>query len=150
MAEIKGGTKLAAKLAQIASGLSKPADLAVGFLAGATYPDKNGTPVAMVAAIQNFGAPSRNIPPRPFFTNMVADKSPGWPDAIVANLKATGYDAERTMKLVGEGIKGQLQQSIRDTNSPPLAESTIRKKGFSKPLIETSQLIDSVDYEVTT
>jgi hypothetical protein len=41
-----------------------------------------------------------------------------------------------------------LQQSIRDTNDPPLAQATIARKGFAKPLIDTSVMINSVDYEV--
>ena len=49
---------------------------------------------------------------------------------------------------MGEGIKGQLQQSIRDTNAPPLAPATVSAKGFAKPLIDSSNMINSVDYEV--
>ena len=36
----------------------------IGFPSGQHYPD--GTNVAYVAAIQEFGAPAVNIPPRPF------------------------------------------------------------------------------------
>ena len=50
--------------------------------------------------------------------------------------------------LAGEAIAGQLRQSIVDTNSPALAESTIRRKGFSKPLVDTGHMLQSVDYEV--
>jgi len=146
MAKITGGDKLAARLSEIARGLSKPSTLEVGFLENASYPD--GTPVALVAAVQEYGAPSRNIPPRPFFRTMIAEKSPEWPDAIAGLLKTTDYDAEKTMMQVGEGIKGQLQQSIVETNSPPLAEATIERKGSSKPLVDTGHMFNSVDYKV--
>lgn len=146
MAEIKGGTKLQAALDQLAKGLDKGASVQVGFFAGTTYPD--GTPVATVAAIQNFGAPSQGIPPRPFFSNMIAEKSPEWPAALAANLKATNYDAAKAMDRMGQGIQGQLQKSILDTNSPPLAQSTIDRKGSSKPLIDTGLMARSVGYEV--
>lgn len=116
----------------------------VGFLADARYPD--GTQVAAVAAFQDFG--TRTIPPRPFFRNMVAEKSPEWPDAIARNLIANNYDAERTLRTVGEAIAGQLRQSIIDTNEPPLAERTIRRKGFEKPLVDTGHMLASVDYEI--
>jgi hypothetical protein len=33
-------------------------------------------------AVQEFGAPSRNIPPRPFFRNMIARKRNEWPTAV--------------------------------------------------------------------
>jgi hypothetical protein len=48
-----GGEKLAAKLKEIVDRLNKPNTLKVGFFEGAKYPD--GTSVAMVAAIQNYG-----------------------------------------------------------------------------------------------
>jgi hypothetical protein len=118
--------------------------LKVGFLEGATYPD--GKSVAMVASFNEFG--TRNMPPRPFFRRMIADKSHEWGPAAANLLKSTNYDVDKTLMLVGEGIKGQLQQSINDLVSPPLAQSTIDRKGFSKPLIDTSVMINSVDYEV--
>lgn len=123
MAEIKGGEKLEKALAKISKNLGSGGTLKVGFLAGATYPD--GTSVAMVAAIQEFGAPKVRIPPRPYFRTMVQAKSPGWPKAIAPILKATDYDVASTLGQVGEGIKGQLQQSIIDTVSPPLSPITV-------------------------
>lgn len=146
MAQITGGAALHATLNDLARKLGGPTRvLGVGFLEGATYPD--GTSVAMVAAVQNFG--SARVPPRPFFSNMVREKSPAWGEKLARILEQNGNDANAAMHLMGEGIKGQLQQSIRDTNSPPLAESTIARKGFAKPLIDTSNMINSVDYEVT-
>ena len=146
MATVKGGTLLARRLGEIAQKLGSDPTLSVGFLEGATYPD--GTSVAMVAAINEFGAPARNQPPRPFFRNMIADKSSAWGRAIADLLDETDYDATRTLELVGMGIKGQLQQSIRDLTTPPLKPSTVRRKGFDKPLVDTSVMINSVDYIV--
>lgn len=79
---------------------------------------------------------------------MVAAKSPEWPEAIGRALVANNYDAEKTLRVAGEAIAGQLRQSIVDTNEPPLAESTKARKGHDKPLIDTSQMINSVDFEV--
>lgn len=146
MATIRGGDKLAAALAKMAANLTKPGTLRVGFLENATYPD--GTPVAMIAAIQDYGAPSVGIPPRPFFRNMIADKQSEWPKAIELALKANDYDAPRALDVVGNGIEGQLRASIIATNSPPLAQSTIDRKGFDKPLVDTGHMLNSVDHEV--
>lgn len=146
MASFRGGAKLEARLAEIARDLGRGAVLRVGFLENATYPD--GKPVAMIAAIQDFGAPAANIPPRPFFRNMIADKQREWPAAIAGLLRTNDLDPARTLDQAGFAIGGQLRQSIIDTNTPPLAPSTIRRKGFDKPLIETSHMINSVDHEV--
>lgn len=56
-----GGDKLQAYLDRILARVSSAQAVTVGFLEGATYPD--GTPVAMVAAVQEFGG-SMNIPER--------------------------------------------------------------------------------------
>ncbi len=121
--ELKGGKKLEAHLRKLARQIDKATKVKVGFLAGATY--ANGTPVAMVAAIQNFGAPARGIPPRPFFSNMVADKSPEWGPAVGQLLRDNGFDAEIALERVGQGIAGQLRQAIVDTNSPGLSPVTL-------------------------
>jgi hypothetical protein len=147
MATISGGQKLAAALAKISRGVSQPATLRVGFLGG-TYPD--GTSIPLVAAVNEFGAPSRGQPPRPFMRNMVAKRKGEWPKAIAGLLKANDYDAVKTLETTGETIEGQLRQSIIDLVSPPLAPSTIAKKGFSKPLIYHSIMINSVAHEVKT
>jgi hypothetical protein len=177
MGAIKGGDKLVAALAKISAGVSKPATLSVGFLEGATEPD--GTSIPMIAAIQEFGAPKAKIPPRPFFRNMVAAKSPEWPKAVGDLLKETDYDAVKTLGQAGEGIKGQLQQSIIDTNEPALSPITVMLRGMksndqslvvtgktvgeaaervaagktnygasTKPLIDSGNLLNAVDYTV--
>lgn len=146
MAEVQGGRDFERNLADIARRLAQPGVLKVGFLEGATYPD--GTPVALVAAVQNFGAPSRGIPPRPFFSNMVAEKQSEWGPALGA-LLAKGYSVEDALNLLGEGIVGQLQQSIVDTNDPPLAASTVKAKGFDTPLIDDSIMINAAAKSVT-
>ena len=174
---LKGGKELEAKLKDMAKKVEKPANLRVGCLEGATYPDGKGDPVAAVAAWQNFG--TKGIPPRPFFSNMVKDKSPDWPKALETNLKSTGYDAEKSMELMGVGISSQLQEAIIDTNDPPLSPITVMLRGMksndqslvvtgktvgeaaqrvrdgktnygasTKVLDETGHMLNSVDYEV--
>ena len=142
---IEGGDKLRRYLADLIARVGPGGTLKVGFLSNATYPD--GKPVAMIAAFNEYGVPSRNIPPRPFFRNMVARRSSEWPSEIEAQLKSTNYDARLTMNRTKEVIKGDLKLSIRDTNDPPLAPSTIKRKGFDKPLIDRGIMINSVDGE---
>jgi hypothetical protein len=131
----------------IAESVQSATAVKVGFLSGSSY--SNSVSVALVAAIQNWGAPRAGIPPRPFFSNMVAAKQAEWGPAAGALLVANNYNAARTLAQVGEAISGQLRQSIIDTNTPELAPATIKRKGFAKPLISTSNMINSVAYEVT-
>lgn len=123
MVQLSGGQRLESALAEMSAKVSTATSVDVGFLQGATYPD--GTPVPMVAAIQEFGAPRAGIPPRPFFRTMIAEKSGEWPEAIAGLLKANDYDAARTLAQTGAAIKGQLQQSIVDLLEPPLSPVTL-------------------------
>lgn len=134
MTTIRGGEKVTAYLREMKMRVGESKSrVKVGFLAGATYP--GGTSVALVAAVHNYGAPSRGIPPRPFFTNMISDKSDSWGPALAAILPAVDYDAGVALGQMGELIKGELQQSIRDTNAPPLSPVTLllRERFWSNP-----------------
>jgi len=148
MVEFSGGERLTATLDGILKRASSAKEVDVGFLENSTYP--SGEHVATIAAIQEFGAPRAGIPPRPFFRSTIANKGPEWPAAIAALLKANDYDAAKTLAQTGEAVKGQIQQSIIDLVSPPLAPATIARKGSSKPLVDTGHLLASVDYDVKT
>lgn len=146
MTTFSGGDALQKKLAKIAEKLGDPKTLRVGFLEGATYPD--GQSVAMVAAANEFGDPGMNRPARPFFRRMLAEQSPLWGDEFGKIALAVNYDAQTLFSLMGERIKDQLQDSIREFTDPALAQSTIDRKGHAKPLIDTSHMLNSVDYDV--
>ncbi len=150
--EMTGGNKLQRHLARIAAKLGKGGVVNVGFLEGATYPGdpenpkQAGMPVAQVAFFNEFG--TSRAPPRPFFRGMIAAKSPRWGDAMAKIAKATNYDSDATLALMGTRIKDQLVHSINELREPALAPSTIARKGFDKPLIETAHMLRSVDFQV--
>ena len=140
---LQGADGVAKALEEIAKRMGG-GEVAVGFMDGATYPD--GTPVAAVAYWNEFGKEGQ--PPRPFFRQMIAAESPAWPKKMAALAKATDYDGDKVLALMGEDIKGALQQNINDFQTPGLAPSTIEQKGFAKPLIDTSHMLNSIAYEV--
>lgn len=142
MAVLTGGDKLERDLRKIAERMSGSVN--VGFLAGATYPD--GQKVAQVAFWNEFG--TTRSPARPFFRTMITAESPGW-GALMG--KAAGhyqYDSAAVLQFMGVKISEQLQQSIVGWQDPPNAPATIAAKGFNKPLIHTSHMQNSVDFEV--
>lgn len=175
MVTLKGGDGLEAKLRELAGKVQRGATARVGFLEGSTYPD--GTSVPLVAVIQNYGAPARGVPPRPFFSNMIADKAGGWGASLGQVLKAADYDAGGALELFGEGVAGQLRQSIVETAEPPLSPVTLLLRerfpsgdgytfadvlearrdiaagvvpsgAHSNPLVWSGHLLQSVDVEV--
>jgi hypothetical protein len=146
MATIRGGRKFEAALAALADKVAKPATLRVGWLENSRYPD--GTPTALAAAMTEYGNPSRGQPPRPAFRNMIAEKHGEWPSAIAGLLRDNDFDAKKALELAGTAIAGQLRESIATITSPPLAPSTIKRKGSDKPWIESGHALNSVDFEV--
>lgn len=120
--------------------------VSVGWAGGDKYPD--GTLIAGVAASNEFGDPSKHQPPRPFFRRMIVRESPTWVGKMAGIAKSTNYDGNEVLNQMGEDIRGALQQSIYDFTSPPLAASTIAAKGFSKPLIDTTDMVSTVRIKV--
>lgn len=137
-------------LSNVASQLDSK-QLKVGFIDGATYPD--GTPVAMVAATNEYGRPENNQPPRPFFRNAIAEHESEWTDSIARGIRA-GYPVDQVLEVVGAQIQGDVKESIAQLMTPPLAASTIaarKSKGnnSTKPLVDTKVMIGDVNYEVS-
>jgi hypothetical protein len=145
---IRGGDAIRAKLERIIRNVSdrSASKVRVGFPATAIYPD--GTPVATVAITHEYGAPSRNIPSRPFMRNTVAEKSAGWPETLAKLLKDNDYDSRKTLEQMGQIVVDQIKDTIRGQDFVPLAPSTLAKKDTDLILIETELLINSIDFEV--
>lgn len=123
-----GGDRLLAKLEEIRKKVGEGEVLRVGFLEGATYPD--GTPVAYIAAIEEYGDPSHSIPSRPFFRQMIAENKPGWGVRMAASLKASSYDANAALSMMGYVMREQLQASIIKTTEPALSPITVMLRGM--------------------
>lgn len=142
---VQGGDALERKLAELAAELANGKVLRAGFLEGATYPD--GEPVATIAAANEFGRPENNQPPRPFFRQAIVKNRERWARGLGAMI-LQGKTIEQALLLTGEVVTGDIQASIRELVSPELSPVTIAKKGFDKPLIETSHMLNSTGYEV--
>lgn len=151
--EIKGGDKWEKVLDEIAKRASQGGVVKIGFLEGAKYP--NGTPVAEVAAKNEFGDPQNTyegrrapIPSRPFFRNAISENKGLWPGMIATIAKVQKFDTHKVLGQMAEIIKGEIQLEILKMSDPPNSRITIEKKGFNKPLVETAHMLNSVDYEI--
>ena len=165
---ITGGSKMKEFLRKMAVAMGNEAVVKVGFLEG-SYAGWNGprpkgprkgkrmksdnsqgtqAPAAMVAFIMEHGAPEKNIPPRPFFSQMIAKNSPTWGVLIAAALKAKKYIAFDAMHMVGLRVSEQLQQSIEEFHGVPLKQATIDRKGFDTQLQDSRNMKNAVDHAV--
>ncbi len=140
---LRGSDKVMKALDDIARRMNA-GTLSVGFMEGATYPD--GLSVPTVAFWNEFG--TIRSPPRPFFRQMIAKESPKWPKKMAKAAEITNFDGAKVLALMGEDIKGALQHSINTFTVPGNAPSTIARKGFDKPLIDTAHMLNSITYKV--
>ena len=119
----------------------------VGWFETAAYPD--GTAVAYVPTIHEFGTAS--IPARPFMRPAVADNGSQWLEQLADGARASltgGQSPDAVLELVALGAAGNVAEKIAAVASPPLKPATIARKGSSKPLVDTGQMIASVTGKV--
>lgn len=118
-------------------------NLEIGFFESARYP--NGTLVAKVARYQEFG--TLRIPMRPFFRNAIQNNTKKWFSTMQQGLKQ-GKDLKDALSVAGAIASSDISLSITQTNTPPNAQSTIKAKGSTNPLIDTGLMRRSVTYKV--
>jgi len=139
----------------------------VGFFPEARYTD--GTQIAYVAAIQEFGYPAGGIPSRAFLRPTIREQKGNWSRQIAgATIAAIEGDIrmEDGLGQVGALAAGDVSQSIANVTSPPLDEDTVEARknkranepadagpgsssGIRKPLVDTGQMLQAVSWRVT-
>ena len=157
-------SSLKAKLAEYArrAHTMSKATTKIGVLGG-NYEDKEKTPVAYVAAIQEYGSPAQNIPPRPFMRPTVAKYKGEWADIMRDGMKDI-IEGRKTithiLDVVGDRGAMDMKTTISQVTSPPLSPVTIKRRmaktkdkgkgggSFDKPLEDTFTLFDSINHKV--
>lgn len=148
--ELKPGAKSVglAKLAKQIAGLDGV--VKIGFPAGSKA-GHDGTSAAMVAAVHEFGSAKRGIPERPFLRPSVAASGPKLSKIIKSRVPKVAdgtMSGERVLELLGAEAVGEVKKYIVSGSFTKLADETIARKGSSKPLIDTGNLRQAVNYEV--
>lgn len=122
-------------------------EVRVGFQHGKAT-EEDGTDVCDVAAWNELG--TVNMPSRPFLRKSV-DENEGKINSFLQSKKddlVSGVSAEQVLKEIGLFQKDLIQEKITNGSFAPNAESTVKKKGSSKPLIDTGRMRQSVNYEI--
>lgn len=128
----------------------------VGVLAskgGAKQHKDSGMTLIEIMAIHEFGSPAANIPERsPIRTTFyvrVADKLREVVAAITRAIVENGMDVRKGIGVLGAWGASEVKNTITQTDlPPPLQPATIARKGSSKPLVDTAQLLNSITWEV--
>jgi hypothetical protein len=146
--KVSGGARMKAYLSALQQAVGEASGLRVGFLERSTYPASGNEAtlhVAQVAFWNEFG--TSRAPARPFFRQTIRREQGEWGDKLGRFLKGTGFDAARTLSLLGTDIKDALTNSIASwpgDNAP----STIARKGFDHGLVDRGVMQRATDFEV--
>lgn len=125
----------------------KQLEVHVGFQAGKAT-EEDGVDVANVAMWNELG--TSRAPARPFL-RMSADENESKIRAMCAQQLRNvtqGGNAEDSLKQIGVFQKGLIQEKIVTGSFTPNAPATVRKKGSSRPLIDTGRMRQSVNFVV--
>lgn len=128
----------------------------VGWFESAQYP--SGVNVAYVAAIQEFGSPAKNIPPRLGMRSTVEARRNAWRAMAKRGASAVlndGANGEHMMSLVAELARADFLRTIKAVTTPPLKEDTVKARAsrlkngeitqtLRKPLVDTGLLIQTL------
>ena len=120
-------------------------EVAVGFQHGDAT-EEDGTDICDIAAWNELG--TEHIPSRPFLRKSVDENEDEINEFIdhKASELMNGASAEQTLKDIGIFQKELIQDKIEEGDFVPNAESTIRKKGSTHPLIDKGNMKNSVNY----
>lgn len=110
---------------------------------------------AALAYIHDTGSPAQNIPPRPFFEPGIGDVKP----RLIARMKALAkallerktIDVDKALNALGLIAAGGVKNRINEGPFTPLSERTLaqrraRGRTGEKPLIDTGQLRNAINY----
>ena len=113
-------------------------------------PKMVGMPVATIARFNEFG--TRRAPARPFmrlaYKEFLSTKE-ALQKKVARQMIAGKADPEKAMKQIGLFMEGCIVNSIKNGGWAPNAPSTVKKKGFDTPLIDSGQMWQTVASKVS-
>ncbi len=115
--------------------------------------EENGQQTAYVAAVQEFGVPSKNIPPRLGFREVAAKKNKAWGGFMrqaAEQVLTGGMNGQEAMEALGLKARGDLFRRINSNPSPQLSERTLaarRRKGrtHTETLIDSGRMVETLE-----
>lgn len=133
----------------------------VGWFSGSRY--ETGEYVAAIAAQNEYGNPSENIPARPFMRPTIREQQNAWlanASKLSAKVLEGNLSAHDAMEFIAIRAENDVLKKIKSIYEPPLAARTIsarlarhsnKKKigNLYKPLVDTGLMIGTLTHEVT-
>lgn len=128
---------------------SVPVTVGIHAQAGSEAHGDGGVTLLQVAEWMEFG--TSKVPERSYiraYFDENGERIQKMLEVMAVSVAAGKRTRQQAIELVGQKIVGEIQARISRGIPPPNAESTIRQKGSSTPLVNTGQLRAGISYEV--
>lgn len=110
----------------------------------------NGKSIAEIGAIQEFG--NGKIPSRPWMRQTFdaggSSEISSFITSVFNKLLSKNVSASQMLKLVGHKYESMTKKKLTSGPWKANAPSTVKKKGSSRPLIDTGRLRGSIKYVI--
>lgn len=148
---VSSGQGIERKLRQLKERLATNQDAAIGLPADAgTHPDA-GMSYARLGAIHEFGAPGAGIPERSFLRaplrSAQAELAAGFREMMPLVAKGE-MTMDQALNAIGAKAAGVSQEAISAGIPPANSAETARRKGSSKPLVDSGALRQAITWVV--
>lgn len=107
--------------------------------------------IAVIGAIQEFGAPRAGTPPRPFLSTAFDSNLDGFmsfSEMLKIGIGNQTVSYQQVLEATGVWWVDRIRETIVGHAWEQNAPSTKRAKGSSRPLIDTAQMINSVQARI--
>lgn len=111
----------------------------------------DGTTIVTVAYANEYGVPSKGIPERPAFRTGIKrgqDDRKRLNRANMIKICQGSQEVDAAYGQLGNMAVGQVKRAMKEGPWVPNKPATIKRKGSSKPLFDTGNYSQSVQYEV--
>lgn len=115
----------------------------------ATEHADSGLSTGALANIQEFGVPG-HIPARSFVKAPFKKNEEKYRNMLRGRFAemAEGLAPEAVMEQIGQEMAKDMKEAVKAGVSPANAESTIKRKDSSTPLIETTEMVEAISNDV--
>ena len=108
---------------------------------------------AVKVGVLGDGSNNGGIPPRPFFrlsvgTANAQNEIKEYMKSQVEQIIQGGMTGQQAYENLGTFVVQKIKKTIASGNFAALNPQTIKKKGHSKPLMDTHSLYNSINYEI--
>lgn len=106
-------------------------------------------PMATLAAWNELG--TENVPPRPFMRQgaEILEQRRGLLVPHVKRLASGKIHADKFMAAVGAMLKGSIEAAVARGDFAPLSATTVAAKGSTEILVDSGQMLDSLDVQLS-